>query len=440
MNKKQLFIQTFGCQMNVHDSDQIRVLLEESGFESTADYSTADLIVLNTCSIREKAAQKIYSQLGRYALLKQSRQDLVIAVGGCLAQQWGKELLRKAPYVDIVFGTHNIHRLPKLVDRVLDRRGQLVEIDFHKAIKSLGMKVKPVNGAISSFVTIMQGCNNFCSYCVVPHLRGPEESRPPQDIIDEVKMLADHGVKEVTLLGQNVNSYGKNPRGDTDFPGLLHMLGKITGISRIRFTTSHPKDFSDELMQCFRDIAQMCRHIHLPVQSGSDRILKRMNRKYTADHYIGKVSKLKEICPDISITSDMIVGFPGETDEDFQATIDLMNKIRFDNLFSFKYSEREGTAAKDFEEKVPEGIKGKRLTYLQSLQEQHTFEKNKDLEGTDQEILVDSVSKNSNGDLSGRTRSNKIVNFKGDLSLLGKTITIRIKRAYLHSLRGEQLT
>lgn len=426
--------------MNVHDSDQIRVLMEESGFESTTECTAADLIVINTCAIREKAAQKVYSQLGRYAILKQSRKDMIIAVGGCLAQQWGKELLRKAPYVDIVFGTHNIHKLPTLVDRAIERKGQLAETGFHKSIKSLGLKVRPVNGAVSSFVTIMQGCNNFCSYCVVPYLRGPEESRPYKEILDEVKMLADHGIKQVTLLGQNVNSYGRNLDEGMDFPALLEKLGKLSGISRIRFTTSHPKDFSHELMKCYRDIPQVCEHIHLPVQSGSDRILKRMNRNYTAEQYISKVSILRELCPDISITSDMIVGFPGETEEDFQKTIDLMNKIRFDNLFSFKYSERKGTAAKDFEEKVPEKTKGKRLTYLQSLQEQHTLEKNRELEGAVQEILIDSVSRNGNDDISGRTRTNKIVNFKGDRSQLGKTIQVKIKKAFLHSLRGEQLT
>jgi tRNA-2-methylthio-N6-dimethylallyladenosine synthase len=293
----------------------------------------------------------------------------------------------------------------------------------------------PQNEAVTAYVTIMQGCNNFCSFCVVPYLRGPEVSRPSQDIIDEVKALADHGIREVTLLGQNVNSYGKTV--GTDFAALLHEVGKIGGIERIRYTTSHPKDLSFDLMRCYADIDKLCEHIHLPVQSGSDLILKRMNRGYTKAQYLEKVESLRNICPDISITSDMIVGFPGETERDFQETIDLMEKIRFDNLFSFNYSEREGTAAVKFADKVDECIKRERLQALQSLQEKHTLERNRALEGRIEDVLVEGVSKKMPDEMVGRTRSNKIVNFRGKKGLIGKTVSVLITEAYLHSLRGE---
>ena len=437
--KKKYYIQTFGCQMNVHDSERIAALLTSAGHERTKDAVNADYIILNTCSVREKAAQKAYSQLGIFRELKRKNPRLVIGVGGCLAQQWGEKFLKKAPYLDMVFGTRNFHRLPKLINDVETTCLPVVDTSLDKSPESAAAVI-PQNGQVSSYVTIMQGCDNFCAYCVVPYLRGREESRKPDDIITEVERLAAHGIKEVTLLGQNVNSYGKGLPQGADFVDVLRRVSSIGGIERIRFTTSHPKDLSPELIRCYAEIDKLCEHIHLPVQSGSDQVLRRMNRGYNREEYMERVARLREVYPDISITSDMIVGFPGETDEDFQKTIDLMEHVRFDNLFSFKYSERKGTVAADFDGKVSESIKGERLQILQSLQETHTLAKNKKMEGQVVDILVEGRSKNSSGEVMGRTRTNKIVNFKGGPALIGKTLPVVIALAYRHSLRGELLS
>jgi tRNA-2-methylthio-N6-dimethylallyladenosine synthase len=436
-DRKYLYIQTFGCQMNVNDSDKIVTLLAEEGYETTDEAECADLILLNTCSIREKAAQKAFSQLGRFRMLKEQNPDLVLAVGGCLAQQCGQKILTRAPFLDIVFGTHNIHGLPEFIRRFEKNGSRVVETAFEPSVKSLKMMAMPENGAVSAYVTIMQGCNNFCAYCVVPHLRGPEESRPAEDILVEVQKLADHGVREVTLLGQNVNAYGKTIGGSPGFPKLLRAIGGVRGIERIRFTTSHPKDLSEELMRCFAEVEALCDHIHLPVQSGSDAILRRMNRGYTRDQYLEKIEGLRHFYPEISITSDVIVGFPGETEADYQATLALMETVTFDNLFSFKYSEREGTAAVGFDRQVPEKVKSERLQQLHALQQEHTLNRNRKLEGRVQDLLVEGKSKNSAHDMTGRTRSNKIVNFRGGRELAGKTCSVLIKKGYLHSLRGE---
>lgn len=425
--------------MNVSDSDKIVTLLTSDGYETTNDAESADLILINTCSIREKAAQKAYSQLGRFRMLKERNPKLILAMGGCLAQQWGQKIVARAPYLDVVFGTHSIHRLPEFIRQVEKNRSPIVETGFKQPVKSLDIVATPQEGAASAYVTIMQGCNNFCSYCVVPYLRGPEESRPVQDILREVRKLAEHGIVEVILLGQNVNSYGKTIGGSSGFPQLLRAIGRIKGIERIRFTTSHPKDLSQDLMRCFAEVDTLCEHIHLPVQSGSDDVLRRMNRGYTHAQYLEKVEQLRQCCQDISITSDIIVGFPGETDVDFQATMTLMEAVQFDNLFSFKYSEREGTAAAGFDRQVPEKVKGERLQQLQALQEKHTQVRNRMLEGRVAEVLVEGKSKNSEHDMTGRTGSNKIVNFRGTHELARKTISVLIKKAYLHSLRGERV-
>jgi tRNA-2-methylthio-N6-dimethylallyladenosine synthase len=438
LEKKKLYIQTFGCQMNVQDAEKMALLLEPLGYETTGDPGLADLILVNTCSIREKAAEKIYSQLGRFRTLKQENPRLLIAMGGCLAQQWGDRLFRRAPYVDLVFGTHQIHRLPEMVSE-LERAGRrIVETGFCDRVRSLSIPAQPAAGAVGTFVTIMQGCNNFCAYCVVPHLRGREESRPLPEILREVEMLADRGIREVTLLGQNVNSYGLTLRGKTDFAELIGAIGRTPGIERIRFTTSHPKDLSARLIACFREVASLCEHIHLPVQSGSDRALRRMNRCYTAAAYREKVAALRRACPEISITSDVIVGFPGEGEEDFRETLELMREIRFDNLFSFQYSEREGTAAVAMDRSVCEGVKRERLRMLQALQEEHTLERNRAHVRRLEEVLVEGPSRNGNGDMTGRTRGNRIVNFPGAPRLIGKTVSVRIVEALPHSLRGER--
>ncbi|MGZ6226048.1 MAG: tRNA (N6-isopentenyl adenosine(37)-C2)-methylthiotransferase MiaB [Syntrophales bacterium] len=437
--RKNLFIYTFGCQMNVHDSEKIAALMEKSGYASVHDVEKADLIIINTCSIREKAAQKVYSQLGRLRKFKKRKPNLIIGVGGCLAQQWGTKFIERVPHLDLVFGTHNIHSLPDLITTIEETRQPVVRTEFHERVKSLGIAAPNVNGKVTAYVTIMQGCNNFCSYCVVPHLRGKEESRSLPEIVKEVEVLAGGGIKEVTLLGQNVNSYGKAIGNGHDFADLLHEIGSIGGIERIRFTTSHPKDLSDRLVRCFSEVDKLCEHIHLPVQTGSDRVLKMMNRCYTNADYCERVAELRSIYPDISITSDIIVGFPGEADRDFQATIDMMEKIRFDNIFSFKYSERDGTAAVELGDKVGEGVKSDRLKIVQALQEKHTLEKNEAMIGNTEEILVEETSKNSKEDVSGRTRTNKIVNFRGSHELIGKIVSVLITDAYQHSLRGRLL-
>ena len=437
MKNKYLYIQTFGCQMNVHDSEQMAALLAEVGYKMTDNLKLADLILLNTCSIREKAAHKVYSELGRIGKLKEQNPELIIGVGGCLAQHLGTKFHKKVRHLDFVFGTHNIHRLPQLVAAISKKREKITEVDFHKLLNSIGVFAQPESGAVSAFVTIMQGCNNFCAYCVVPYLRGPEMSRPPDDIIEEIRKLADCGIREVTLLGQNVNSYGKNLGSGLNFTALIKKIGKISGIERIRFTTSHPRDLSFELINCFAEEEKLCEHIHLPVQSGSNRILALMNRGYTVEEYMKKINHLRKLSPHISITSDIIVGFPGETQNDYQETIDMMEKIRFDSTFSFKYSERKGTAAQKLEGKIEECEKLTRLKQLQALQDQYTLEANLALEGSRQELLVEGKSKNSENDLMGRTSSWKIVNFKSESELTGKRVKVKISKAYLHSLRGK---
>ncbi len=439
MSTKQFHIHTFGCQMNVHDSEQMAQILSDAGYVKVDDADSADIIIVNTCSVREKAAQKAYSHLGRLKRLREKRPGLIIGVAGCLAQEHGAGFLRKAPYLDLVLGTHNIHRLPSMLEEIGNTGSPGVDTSFHDSIRSLGIRTLPPEGEVSAYVTIMQGCNNFCSYCIVPYVRGREESRAGGDILDEIRFLADNDVREVTLLGQNVNSYGSTLSENIDFPSLLRMINKIKGIERIRFTTSHPKDLSESLADCFADLDALCEHIHLPVQSGSDDVLKKMKRGYTAEEYLKKIEWLKNACPDISITSDIIVGFPGETDGDFQKTIDLMKEVRFDNTFSFKYSDRAGTASKGYDKKVEETVKSKRLSELQALQERHSIEKNRSLEGQVKDVLIEGISKNSNADITGRTRSNKIVNLPGHADLSGKTVHVKIIEAYMHSLRGEMI-
>jgi tRNA-2-methylthio-N6-dimethylallyladenosine synthase len=437
MKNKLLYIQTFGCQMNVHDSEQMAALLAGVGYKITNNMRLADLILLNTCSIREKAAQKVYSELGRIGLLKERNPELIIGVGGCLAQHLGSKFHKRVRHLDFVFGTHNIHRLPEMIADVRKKKEKITEIDFYKLPNSIGIYAPPVNGALSAFVTIMQGCNNFCAYCVVPYLRGPEMSRPSGEIVEEIEKLASQGIKEVILLGQNVNSYGKNLEKSASFTTLIKKIGQVSGIERIRFTTSHPRDLSEELINCFAEEEKLCEHIHLPVQSGSNRILALMNRGYSVEDYMRKIDRLRQVCPQISITSDIIVGFPGETENDYQETIDMMEKIRFDSTFSFKYSERKGTAAQKLEGKINEGEKQRRLKFLQDLQNKHTQGKNTQLEGSRQELLIEGKSKNSENDLMGRTSSWKIVNFKGNQEIIGKLIDVKITKSYLHSMRGK---
>lgn len=435
---KHIHIATFGCQMNERDSQTIARLMADHDYRLTERMEQADLIVVNTCSIRRKAEEKTYSLLGRLKRLKRRNPALIIGVGGCVAQQEGEKLLERIPHLDLVFGTGAVHRLPELVEQVCREKIRLARTDRDPASAlAVGTTPHPETPlGVKASVNIMQGCDNYCAYCVVPYVRGPEVSRPSRDILAEVEDLVSRGVKEVLLLGQNVNSYGRSRPDEISFAQLLMHLQEIPGLERIRFTTSHPKDFSEELIDCFGRLPALCEHIHLPVQAGSDRVLERMNRRYTRDEYLAKVERLRRRCPELAVTSDVIVGFPGETEEDFQQTLDLVREVEFDDIFSFKYSNRPRTAASTFSNQVEEDEKDRRLRELQALQKKITLTKQRRLEGTIQEVLVEGRSKRSAGEWSGRTRTNKIVNFSGPDNLLGKTVAVRIEAAYLHSLKG----
>ena len=435
---KLVYIETYGCQMNEDDSDRILRLLEDLHYVETKEADHADLVLINTCSVREKPEHKVYSALGRYKKLKEVR-GTIIGVAGCVAQQEGERLLDRVPYLDLVIGTQAIHLLPRMLERI-EKKERVCEtgVDPEGRYLTAPPFRKPL-ARVKSFVTIMQGCDHFCSFCIVPYVRGREKMRPSGEVLDEVRHLADIGVKEVCLLGQNVNSYGKGVVGELDFSDLLSRINEIEGIRRIRFTTSHPQDLSESLIQAFSKLDKLCEHIHLPFQSGSDRVLKRMHRGYTKASYLEKVGRLKSVCPSMAITGDVIVGFPGEEEEDFQETLVLMKVVQFDDLFSFKYSPRKGTRAAGFEDRVEEKVKQKRLSILQELQREMTFQKNMALEGRVVEVLVEGRSKQGNQDVTGRTRSNKIVNFKGDVDLTGQLIPVHITKAFQHSLRGEVL-
>lgn len=433
---KLLYIETFGCQMNVSDSEKIVALLKGAGYRHTCDSSLADLIILNTCSVRGKAEQKVYSRLGRYKGLKKRNRHLILGVGGCVAQQEGARLLAIAPFLDIVFGTHNLHMLPELV-RAAEQGERLAHTAFIADDKRLDLfPTTDGDGGVSRFVTIMQGCDNFCSYCIVPHVRGREISQRSTEIINEIRKLTDKGVREVTLLGQNVNSYGLKDPGEPDFAALLRRVAEISGIERIRFTTSHPKDISAPLLACFADLPKLCGHIHLPAQAGSDAVLARMNRGYTRREYLEMIAALKAVRPDIQITGDMIVGFPGESAEDFSQTLSLMDDVQYADLFSFIYSVRPETKAAEFHDDVSHREKKERLDRLQFMQRAMTLERNKSFVGTRQKVLAEGVSKRGD-QLFGRTSGNRVVNFTGDTTLIGSIVELTITRAFQNSLLGE---
>lgn len=424
--------------MNVYDSQRILQLLAQEHYKPVDNPREADLIFLNTCTVREKPAQKVYSILGRLRPLKRKNPHLIIGVGGCLAQQEGENLLARFPQVDFVLGTKEFNRLLEILATIEKSRTRLVATELNGRVDpyaGLPLTGKS-NSSVTDFVSIMQGCDNFCSFCIVPLVRGREVSRPSRDILEEIFLLAQKGVKEITLLGQNVNSYGKNSSGELDFVGLLKAIQEIPGIERIRFTTSHPRDLSGALSECFAQLSKLCEHIHLPLQSGSDRLLKLMNRGYTFQEYLQKIEMLRQVCPHISITTDMIVGFPGEKEEDFQASLAALDLIEFDEMFSFKYSDRPGTKASSLSEKVPEEIKERRLSDLQTYQKKITQQKNKAYEGKIVQVLVEGKSKNCPEESTGRTRTNHIVNFPG-IFTPGSLVEVKILQAYAHSLRGE---
>lgn len=435
---KQFFLETFGCQMNVVDSERIVTLLEGIGYQATETAEQADLILLNTCSVRDKAERKVLGHLGRYKPLKDANPNLILGVGGCVAQQEGASFLDKLAYLDLVFGTHNIHKLPEMVQRVEQNRERVHEVEFLDKESRLRLFPQRSDGdSVNRFVTVMQGCDNFCSYCIVPHVRGREVSRPSVEILSEIKALAGSGVREVTLIGQNVNSYGSKDSGEQSFADLLRSVQKINGIERIRFTTSHPKDLSDELIDCFGELDKLCHHLQLPLQSGSDRILKLMNRGYTAADYLHKVERLKQVCPDIRLTTDLIVGFPGETEEDFLATLDLVRRVRYSDAYTFLYSSRPGTAAAELEDGTPAKIRQgrfERLIELQNAISEEIWQRDVDQVV---EVLVEGESRQGEGQVFGRSTWNRIVNFAGAADLIGCRVDVRIERSLRNSQVGE---
>ncbi|MHB1351259.1 MAG: tRNA (N6-isopentenyl adenosine(37)-C2)-methylthiotransferase MiaB [Desulfobulbus sp.] len=452
MKQRNLYIKTFGCQMNERDSEIIEQLLLPMGFLPVADMGKADLILLNTCSIRAKAEQKVYSLLGQLRQYKLSNPRLLIGVAGCVAQQEGMRIQQKMPHVDLVVGTQQMYSLPELIGRLDNGQSLKPRIDLDPcfripALREISAAGKqppsPAPRSFKKFVTIMQGCNNFCSYCVVPHTRGREISRPVADILDEVRSRVEAGATDITLLGQNVNSYGQtNQVADhpVTFADLLRQVAEIPGIRRLRFTTSNPKDLTDELMRCFAEIPILCPHFHLPVQSGSDRILAAMNRKYTVADYLDRVAGLRRYRPDLALGTDIIVGFPGETDTDFEQTMALLEEVRFHSSFSFKYSDRPGARSSSFDNKVSERVKSERLTRFQKRQDEISLARNKEYLESTVETMVEGEGKN--GLVQGRSATNHLVHFPGTAERAlrpGEVVLVRIDGAGQHSLTGTLL-
>ena len=436
---KKLYIETHGCQMNEYDSSRMIDLLgEHQALEVTEHAADADIILLNTCSIREKAQDKVFSQLGRWQKLKIANPDLVIGVGGCVASQEGAAIRDRAPYVDVVFGPQTLHRLPEMIDAARTTKIAQVDISFPEIEKFDRLPEPRVDGP-SAYVSVMEGCSKYCTFCVVPYTRGEEVSRPMADVLNEIIHLAEHGVREVTLLGQNVNGYrGATQNGQVaDFAELLYAVAAIDGIDRIRYTTSHPLEFSDALIQAHAEIPELVKYLHLPVQSGSDRILAAMKRNHTALEYKSRIRKLRAAVPDILISSDFIVGFPGETEKDFEQTMKLVEDVGFDFCYSFVYSARPGTPAADLPDDTPLELKKQRLALLQHRITQQGFENSRRMAGTVQRILVNDYSKKDPGMLQGRTESNRVVNFRSDNPrLIGQFVDVHIDEAMPNSLRG----
>lgn len=437
-HNKRAKIITHGCQMNEHDSEKIEWILEKMGYEIIQDLADSDLVVLNTCSVRHSAEDKVYGQLGVLKHLKKKKNNLKVAVCGCMMQRKESRnyVIDKFENVDIIFGTNNIWKLPELLlkNYETNKLSMDIEENFSGIDDTLGAnRLYPYK----SYVNIMYGCNNFCTFCIVPYTRGREQSRDPRDIIREIELLAKNGTKEVTLLGQNVNSYGKNLQKPISFANLLYRINEIDGIDRIRFMTSHPKDISDELIYAYRDLDKLCNFLHLPVQSGSSRILKLMNRKYSKEDYLKKIDKIKTVNPNIALCTDLMVGFPGETEEDFMETIDLVKKVQYDTSFTFIYSKREGTFAAKSNEQIPDKIKHDRFQKLIDVLYPIQFEKNKKNIGRNVKVLVEDVSKNNSENVSGRTEEFKLVNFRADKNKIGKIVNVKITDTNTFSLTGE---
>jgi len=443
---KKLFIKTHGCQMNEYDSSRMTDLLRGShDVELTTDEKEADILLLNTCSIREKAQEKVFHQLGRWKKLKDKNKDITIGVGGCVASQEGEAIYKRTPFVDVIFGPQTLHRLPEMIDASKQGKKGVIDISFPEVEKFDHLPPPGVDGP-SAFVYIMEGCSKYCTFCVVPYTRGEEVSRPVDDVITEIAHLASQGVREVNLLGQNVNAFqGETHDGDImDLAELITMIAAIDGIDRIRFTTSHPVEFTDSLIEVYADVPELVSHLHLPVQSGSDRILAAMKRGHMVLEYKSKIRRLQKIRPDISISSDFIIGFPGETEKDFADTMKLINDIGFDHSFSFIYSARPGTPASDMPDSTSEEVKKQRLAILQQRIAQHSLDISRKMVGTTQRILVSGFSKKDPGELQGRTENNRVVNFRSkqdrtDSALIGRFIDINITTAFPNSLRGDRI-
>lgn len=435
---KKFNILTLGCQMNERDSETLAGMLTEMGYEQIDDRNQADIAIINTCSVRDHADRRFFGMLGQLKKIKEKNPGFIVCVCGCMMQQQHiiDQIKEKYPWVDIIFGTHNIHRFPRLLGNVISEKEKQIEIweDGGEIVEGLPSKRLYKHKA---FVNIMFGCNNFCTYCIVPYTRGRERSRRPEDILAEIRRLADDGVKEITLLGQNVNSY--KGEGGVDFADLLRMINEVDGIDRIRFMTSHPKDLSDRLIDVYRDCNKVCSFFHLPVQSGNDNILKRMNRRYTADDYMELVRKLREARPDISLTTDIIVGFPGETEEEFEDTLKLVEAVNFDSAFTFMYSKRKGTPAAEYDDQIPEEIKHDRFDRLVETVNRCAADRNARFVGQITPVLVEGVSKSDEGCVTGRNPQNKIVNFPGDASLTGTIVNVKISEAGTFSLVGKMV-
>ena len=435
---KKVFIKTHGCQMNEYDSAKMMDLLsEKEEFTATDTPEDADLLVLNTCSIREKAQERVFHQIGRWKKLKDKNPNLKIAIGGCVASQEGKKLSQRAPAVDIVFGPQTLHRLPNLYKEASDTEKKQLDISFPK-IEKFDYLPQSSSDSVTAFVSVAEGCNKYCSFCVVPHTRGHEVSRPVEDILFEIEALAFRGVREVNLLGQNVNNFKGTFEGEKkSLAFLIEKVSKVNGIDRIRYTTSHPFEFKDDLVDLYRDTPELVSHVHLPVQSGSDRILKLMRRRYSAASYLELISRIRENRPRISFSSDFIVGFPGETDKDFQDTLDIVEKVGFDESFSFIYSPRPNTPAAEMEDNVSKDIKKERLTILQHKLNELSSKISRKMVGSIERCLVLGVSKKNPGELQARTENNRVVNFATDANVVGKFVNLEIVDQLTNSLRGK---
>ena len=436
-----VYIKTFGCQMNEYDSEAIRGLLSQNGFQLTDNLPKADLIILNTCYVREKVKHKIFSLLGELKKLKKQNPNLLLGVGGCLAQKESQEILKRAPFVDIIWGTSNFHKLPEFLKRVKESKFPVAEIENIEKERYLPHNLPLIRKKrFSAYIPVIRGCDNFCTYCNVPYVRGREKSRPLEFILKEIDSAISEGCKEIILLGQNVNSYGKDFLEKIDFSDLLSKINEVKGIHRIRFITSHPKDLSDKLILAMAKLDKVCEHLHLPLQAVSNRVLKLMRRSYTSQDYLALVDKVRYFIPGITLTTDLIVGFPGESEEDFQDTLNMVEKIRFDGAFTFEYSLLSGTRAAEFENQIPLSVKKSRIRELIDVQRKITERKNKIWVGRKLEVLVEGLSPKNPQELAGRTKQDKIVIFPGDISLIGQFLEVKVMESGCWALKGERVS